>query len=119
MKSYAVWGKILPGKSPEWQTFTKELSGNRKQEYTAWLKKCGVSRGRFWTQHTSNGDGSFFVWEGKTPDRFYTELARSNDQFAKWYRAEMKEIYGWDFASQKDWNWNWQASNWNARRTTK
>jgi hypothetical protein len=75
-----------------------------------WLKKCGVSRNKTWTQHTKDGDGSFFVWEGSTPDKFYTELARSNDQFARWYRSQMKEIYGWDFVSRKAWSWNWQGT---------
>ena len=77
MKSFTMCFPILPGKMDAWKSFSQELGHGRKVEFDAMMKRCGVSRSRAWVQKTAQGEVSFELHEGSSPDRMIQMLAKA------------------------------------------
>jgi len=62
MNAMAMVTPILPGKMNKWRAFSRDLhEGSRHNDFTAFMKKCGVSRIRCWGQQ--GPEGSSFMRE--------------------------------------------------------
>ena len=88
---------ILPGKTDEWRNFIGELNGSRRAEYVANRKELGVHE-RTFLQPTPMGDLVVITLEGDDPAAAFTKLSGMTDPFSTWFRAQVKEIHGFDLA---------------------
>ena len=88
---------ILPGKTDDWRKFIGELNGSRRAEYEANRKALGV-RERAFFQPTPMGDMVVLTLEGDDPGGAFVKLAQMTDPFSTWFRAQVKEVHGFDLA---------------------
>ena len=97
-KLFAMAFPIVPGKTEAWKKFSGELSGSRFDEFAASRKKLGV-RERTFLQHTPMGDFVLVTLEGEDPATAFTNFAKSDDAFTKWFISQVKELHGVDLAN--------------------
>ncbi|MCK4411565.1 hypothetical protein KAV67_04685 [Candidatus Bipolaricaulota bacterium] len=87
MDATAIVAPILPGKLDEWRAFSRDLhEGLRHSDFTAFMKKCGVSRIRCWGQEGSESAMAIILYEGETPAEFMQQMKTSQEPFAVWSR---------------------------------
>ena len=99
MNATVIAAPILPGKQDEWRAFSRDLhEGPRHSEFTAFMKKCGVSRIRCWGQQGPEGAMAIILYEGETPAEFMQQMKTSQEPFAVWFREGIKECNGFDLA---------------------
>ncbi len=70
MSVMAVTFPILPGKTPQWRSWMKELNGPRHEEFAASRSRAGVHE-RTFLQQTPAGDVVIVTLEGKDPQRSF------------------------------------------------
>ncbi|HRH65286.1 MAG TPA: hypothetical protein PLU53_03230 [Bacteroidia bacterium] len=92
---FAMAVPILPGKTPQWKKFISELNGKRFAEFSESRKKLNVHERAFF-QSTPQGDFVVVTLEGKDPQTAFKNFAAGNDEFSKWFNAQVKEIHGMD-----------------------
>jgi hypothetical protein len=99
MKSLLITAPILPGKLEVWRHCVQEVLGPRRADYHAAIREGGVTRLRVWHQHGPDGaDLAVVLYEGPAPEKFLARIATSNDPFSAWFRAQLAEAHGIDFA---------------------
>jgi len=97
MNATVIVAPILPGKQDEWRAFSRDLQeGPRHDEFTAFMKKCGVSRIRCWGQQGPESAMAIILYEGETPAEFMQQMKTSQEPFAVWFREGIKECNGFD-----------------------
>lgn len=94
-KLFAITVPILPGKTEQWKKFINELKANRYEEFAESRKKLGV-RERTFLQSTPQGDFIIVTLEGENPQKAFTDFAKTNDAFTKWFAKQALEIHGFD-----------------------
>lgn len=97
-------GEVSADQEEPWRRFLQELSGPRRGDYTKSRRRLGVSAESIWLAPRRSGGGTAVVYlETEDPDwtlgRMLRELAASDDPFDSWYRAQMRELFGFDFRS--------------------
>lgn len=97
----AVAFPILPGKTPEWQSFMKELNGPRAAEFAESRRRAGV-RERTYLQATPMGDLVIVTLEGDDPGRSFGQMMSAKDPFTTWFLERVKAIHGVDLAVPMD-----------------
>jgi hypothetical protein len=97
-KLFAMTVPILPGKTDQFKNFINELTGKHYDEFTESRKRLGVHERTFF-QTTPQGDFVIVTLEGNDPEKAFTEFAKTNDAFTKWFSKEVKEIHGMDLSS--------------------
>jgi hypothetical protein len=95
---FAMAVPILPGKTPQWNKFMKELKTTRFNDFAESRKKLNV-RERTFLQKTPQGDFVVVTLEGNDPQGAFQKFGKSNDEFTKWFAAQVKEIHGVDLNS--------------------
>ena len=97
-KLFVVAIPILPGKTPQWKKFAKELKTTYYPQFAESRKKLNVWE-RTYFQSTPQGDFVIVTLEGKEPENAFKEFAKGSDTFTKWFIKEAKEIHGFDLTS--------------------
>lgn len=92
---FAMAVPILPGKTKDWKKFIDELRDKRYNEFSQSRKKLGV-RERTFLQSTPQGDHVLVTLEGEDPYTAFSNFAKGNDEFTKWFVSQVKEIHGFD-----------------------
>jgi hypothetical protein len=100
--SVLTWEVPVDQEEP-WRRFLQELSGARHGEYTESRRRLGITAESIWLAPRRSGGGTAVVYlETEDPgwalDRALRELAASDDPFDSWYRTQMRELFGCDFA---------------------
>jgi hypothetical protein len=99
MSGIVLVAPILPDKIKAWKEWSRELSEEpRRSEFIAFMKKCGLSRDRCWFQPGPGGAAAVVLYEGKTPEKFLQLVGTSQEPFAVWMRAKVKELHGLDLS---------------------
>lgn len=98
-KLIAIAMPILPGKTEQWKKFTNELKERRMNDYVESRKKIGV-RERAFLQHTPQGDLVIVTLEGNDPESAFKKFLQQQDEFAKWFREQVKNIHGIDLSGE-------------------
>ena len=99
MDAMAITAPVIPEKLEEWKEFGRDLSGGpHHSDFTAFMKKCGVSRIRCWLQEGPEGPVGIILYEGETPTEFTIQIGSSQESFAVWFRERIKEYNGMDLA---------------------
>lgn len=100
MDAVVLVSPVLPGKVDAWKDWSRELSeGPRRDEFVAFMKKCGVSRDRCWLQAGPEGTLSVVLYEGETPGMFLQQMGTSQEPFAVWFRGKVKDLHGMDLSA--------------------
>jgi hypothetical protein len=89
---------ILPGKTPEWRQFAKELAGPRKREFDESRRRHGVHERTFF-QPTPMGDLVIQTLEGDDPAAAFAAIAREDSAFARWFNEQVHRVHGVDVSS--------------------
>ena len=97
-KLFATAIPILPGKTPQWKKFIKELTTTYYPQFVDSRKKLNVHERTFF-QSTPNGDFVIVTLEGNDPAGAFKKFAVENNAFTKWFAKEVKEIHGIDLTS--------------------
>jgi hypothetical protein len=97
MAMFAMTVPILPGKTEQWQKFAAQLKGPRHADFSASRKRLGV-RERTFLQHTPMGDFVIVTLEGDDPQGAFAKFAAGNDEFTKWFIAEVSAVHGMDLS---------------------
>jgi hypothetical protein len=100
--SVLTWEVPVDQEEP-WRRFLQELSGPRREEYTESRRRLGITAESIWLAPRRSGGGTAVVYlEAHDPwwslERALRELAASDDPFDSWYRTQMRELFGCDFA---------------------
>ena len=99
MNAMATTAPVIPGKLDEWKEFGRDLGeGPHHNDFTAFMKKCGVSRIRCWLQEGPGGPVGIILYEGETPAEFVRQIGSSQEPFAVWFRDKIRECNGVDLA---------------------
>ena len=91
----AVAFPILPGKTDEWRTWMEELKGPRHEEFVASRRRAGVHE-RTFLQSTPMGDLVIVSLQGEDPARAFGQMMAADDDFTRWFLAQVKAIHGVD-----------------------
>jgi hypothetical protein len=86
---------IPPGKTEAWLKFGAELKGARRAEFVASRKRLGV-RERTFLQKTPMGDVVIVTLEGDDPGGAFQRMKAADDEFTKWFLAQVLAIHGVD-----------------------
>ena len=97
-----AWNVSAEQEEP-WRRFLQKLSGPRHEEFVESRRRLGISTEYVWLAPKPSGGGSAIVYlEAQdpdwTPERALREFAASDDPFDSWYRTQMRELFGCDFA---------------------
>ena len=96
--SLMAW-EVPAEREEPWRRFLQELSGSRQEAYADSRRRLGVSAESVWLAPKRSGGGVavvFFAAEDR--ERVLRELGASEAPFDSWYRREMREVFGCDFA---------------------
>jgi hypothetical protein len=100
--SLLVW-QVSADQEEPWRRFLQELSVPRFEEYAESRRRLGVSAEYVWLAPKPSGGGVAVVYlEAEDPERALRELVAGlvapGTPFDSWYRKEMHELFGCDFA---------------------
>ena len=100
--SLLVW-QVSADQEEPWRRFLQELSGPRFEEYAESRRHLGIFAESVWFAPKPSGGGIAVVWlEAEDPERapreLVAELAAPETSFDSWFRREMHELFGCDFA---------------------
>lgn len=98
MPVFAFAIPILPGKSDQVRAFGRELSGPRREEDRASLRRLGISRESRHLQQTPQGDFLLVYFEAADVQRVFAGFAASSDPFDVWLKQQVLETTGADFS---------------------
>ena len=88
---------ILPGKTPEWRAWMKELNGPRYEEFKDSRERAGVHE-RTYLQSTPMGDLVIVTLEGEDPGQSFVKMISADDAFTTWFLERAKAVHGIDMA---------------------
>jgi hypothetical protein len=100
MGAVAMAAPLVPGKEDTWAAFADQLTGARKAEFDDFNARHGLTDHRAWLQ--KNPDGSsvvIVVAEGPGAETLMSEFATSDNEFDKWFTAQVAEVHGFDFSA--------------------
>jgi hypothetical protein len=87
---------VLPGKKAQWVEFHEALSGSRRSEWEACLRRIGVARHSVHLQETPQGEMVVVYVEADDLPRAFGELGTSQGAFEVWFRQQALETEGID-----------------------
>jgi hypothetical protein len=88
---------ILPGRGEAWRRFAQELSGPRREEWSAWRERVGVIRLKTWISTGQQGAGVYLRAriEHVHGNR---KLVNPEEPFERWMREQVFSMHGLDLA---------------------
>jgi hypothetical protein len=100
--SLFVW-QVSADQEEPWRRFLQELSGPRFEEYAESRRRLGIFAEAVWFAPKPHGGRAAVVClKAEDPERapreLVAELAASETSFDSWFRKEMHELFGCDFA---------------------
>jgi len=97
MSTLAMAFPILPGRTPDWRAWIKELNGARHDEFVESRRRAGLHE-RTFLQHTPDGDLAIVTLEGEDPARAFQEMMSRSDPFTSWFRKRVEDFHGVDLS---------------------
>lgn len=90
---------IVVGKVEAWRRFCQELAGSRKQMYETSRQQLGITRERLVLLETAFGSAAVNTLEAVDIDRALGLIVASKLPFDRWYREQVRDLYGIDLAT--------------------
>lgn len=88
---------VLPGQEDAARVLSKELSGPRAEAFNESQARCGITEETWALQQTPAGTFWLVFFKGDV-EKAFTNLATSEEDYEKWFRAQILEICGVDLA---------------------
>ena len=88
---------VLPGQEDTARVLSKEVSGPRAEAFKECQARCGVTEETWALQETPAGTFWLVFFKGDV-EKTFTNLATSDEDFEKWFRAQVLQISGVDLA---------------------
>jgi hypothetical protein len=100
--SLFVW-QVSPDQEEPWRRFLQELTGPRFEEYVKMRRRLGIFEESVWFAPKPSGGGTAVVFlVTEDPERalreLVAELAASETPFDTWYEAQIRKLFGCDYA---------------------
>lgn len=86
---------VLKGKENEWKKFSEEMNGRWHKDFMESRKRMNVHE-RVFLQETPMGQLVIVTLEGENPEKAFSEFAKGNDDFTRWFVKSVKELHGFD-----------------------
>lgn len=99
MQLFNVAFPILPGKTEQARKNAAELTGGRRADYEAGLRRTGISRETWSLQVTPMGDFMLVWFEADDVEHVFKTLAASTDPFDVWFREQVLDVNGVDLSA--------------------
>ena len=94
--AYAFAVPIPPGKTEAVRRLTQESLSTRKSEYDDMQRRSGVTEESYWLQQDPEG-GDFLIVVSDSDQRDFLEImANPQTPFDRWYRDQIRDIFGVD-----------------------
>jgi steroid delta-isomerase-like uncharacterized protein len=91
----AIAFPISPGKEEQWRGFVRALQTDRNAEFVDSRRRMGV-RERTFHQATPHGETVIVTIEGDDPAGAIGSFGAGQDEFTKWFVAQVQEAHGVD-----------------------
>ena len=101
MALFAIAVPIVPGKTEATRAFTKELMGQRHDDFKKSRQRIGA-RERTFLQTTPHGDFVIVTLEGDNPQQALSRFGEAKDEFTDWFVEKVKELHGVDLRNLPD-----------------
>lgn len=98
MPAFAAAFPILPGKTDAWRQMCQEMHGPRRSAYQISRQRLGIFHESAFLQQMPQGDQAVVVLEAYDIEKVFRLLGSSTDTFDRWFRAQVLDIHGVDFA---------------------
>ena len=98
MASFVSAFPMLPGKTEQWKHLSQQMVGPRRSEYDASNQRVGITRLVLALQQTPQGDMAVVYLEAQDIPRVFEGYASSREPYDVWFREQVKDIHGVDFA---------------------
>lgn len=92
---------VLPGKENEARAFAKEVVGARLGQFKEQQAKANITK-ELWTLQQTPMGSLILVWFEGDVEKAFSDLATDDNEFATWFRAQVKAINGVDLAAPPD-----------------
>jgi hypothetical protein len=89
---------ILQGKTEQALKLAADLTGTRRADYEAGLKRAGMIRETWSLQRTPIGDFMLIWFEAENVERVFEILAVSTEPIDVWLREQVLEVNGIDLS---------------------
>ena len=93
MTSLAFVLPLTPGKTQEWRNLGEEILGPHRSEYETFSHSLGLTKQRWYLQHTPQGDQAIIYREGDDLQGTFQEMQTSQDPFAIWLQQQAKDLF--------------------------
>ena len=98
MKSQLYTVPLKPGLLKAYKAFAAEITGPKKSEYAAFLKRHGLKNCKVWHQKLEEKDYIFIYHDvEESALQGTTGLAESTHPFDRWFIQELNKYYENDF----------------------
>ena len=87
---------IVEGKLDTWKQWIEELNGSRKQEFSSFNSRYGLTKHEAWLAQTPAGPMVIAIHEGPGSGDFMPKLGPSQDSFDVSFKEKLMEIHGLD-----------------------
>ncbi|NQU52259.1 MAG: hypothetical protein HQ522_06935 [Bacteroidetes bacterium] len=94
-----VVAPIKEGKVDEWKSWSAELSGEKRSEFTDLNKRHGLTRHDVWLAETPAGAMAVVIHEGPGSDTFMQNVAQSENSFDVWMKESIEDLHGMDMGA--------------------
>jgi Family of unknown function (DUF6176) len=94
MKTLVFTIPLKPGKLADYKAFAAEITGPRRKEYTALLKRYGLKSGKVWHQQFGTKEYIIVYHEVEDDARERLKLwSSSMHPFDVWFREQLDKCY--------------------------
>jgi hypothetical protein len=94
--AYAFAIPVPRGKIDALRRLTEECLGARKSEYDDMQRRSGVTEESYWLQHDPELGDLLIVVSNSDQTDFLQIMAHPQTPFDRWYRDQIRDIFGFD-----------------------
>ena len=90
---------IKEEKVQAWKSWSKKLTGERKNEFEDMNKRYGLTRHNAWLAETPAGSMAVVLHEGPGADTFMPNVAKSDHEFDVWMKESIEGFHDMDLSA--------------------
>jgi len=94
--AYAFAIPIPLDKTDAVRRLTQESLGARKSEFDDMQRRSGVTEESYWLQHDLDSGDLLIVVSSSDQTDFMEIMAKPQTPFDRWYRDQLRDIFGFD-----------------------
>jgi hypothetical protein len=91
-----ILAPIRADKVSSWVDFVSEVGGARKAEFEQFNQRHRLTKHEAWLCETPAGSFACVIHEGPGAPELIQNIARSTQEFDRWFASKLGEIHGMD-----------------------